>query len=325
MGNEKVILFPKWKKTLEEDSLVALKEKRYEEALHKLDKLISYEVDSHEIVIGKLICLMELDRYEDAQELCEQLLEVKNENYYHYLHIYLTILFQTSQYHRLMEQVEIELDTDTVPLEMRQQFQQLYNMSEKMRNEVIVERQKEYISDLLQAVKDENHVKQWRSVENLRRIKANPVKTMINKLLTENLVHPVTKTAIFLWLKDSEYNESVQVNKLDMQFQVTPNVVSDITSHSMYKQILLLINKIELKNPTLYQLMEALLYRYIYVRYPILPSSEHVNEIAKALTNIGESYMGRQYQSDSELEAVVLRYQNEIKLCESLYLSIIED
>ncbi|WP_404453329.1 DUF3196 family protein [Virgibacillus necropolis] len=325
MENENVILFPKWKKTLEEDSLLALKEKRYEEALHKLDQLLDYQVDNHEIVIGKLICLMELDRYEDAQLLSEKLLENKNENYYHYVHIYLTILFQTNQYKRLMEQVEYELDAATVPQAMKEQFQQLYNMSKKMNVEIRDEKNTEYINELLEAVKEQNHLKQWRTVENLRKINALPSIKVTEKLLTESLVHPVTKTAIFMWLQDSDYNENIRIHKLDMQVEVTPSGVSDIHSLGIYKQILLLINKIELKNPTLYQLMETLLYRYIYVRYPIIPSSEHVEQIAEALTGIGETYLDIHHLEDDTPDSEVLRYQEEIKLCETLYLSIIEE
>src|SRR5690625_307338 len=68
-NNEKIILFPKWREDLQAESLLALKEKRYTEALPKLNLLLAYNVNSHEIIIGKLICLMELGQYEEAQIL----------------------------------------------------------------------------------------------------------------------------------------------------------------------------------------------------------------------------------------------------------------
>ena len=49
--SENVILFPKLQKRLEEESLFALQEKRYEEALSKLNLLLSYHIDNHEILI----------------------------------------------------------------------------------------------------------------------------------------------------------------------------------------------------------------------------------------------------------------------------------
>ncbi|ASK63042.1 hypothetical protein CFK37_13255 [Virgibacillus phasianinus] len=324
MNNEKVILFPKWKQTLEEDSLLALKEKRYEEALHKLDQLLDFQVNNHEIVIGKLICLMELDRYTEAQELNEHLLANKNENYYHYVHIYLTILFQTNQYKKLMEQVEYEYEAADLPGPMREQFQQLYDMSQKLNVEIEDDKHTEYISELREAVKEQNHAKQWRSIESLRKLQARP-SLATEKLLVNDHVHPVTKTAIFLWLKDSGCDEDVHIHKLDMQAEINPSQITDIQANGTYKQILLLINKIESNNPTLYQLMEVLLYRYIYVRFPIMPASDDVEKIAKALTVIGETNLGVRTKSDTKPGHIVERYQDEIKLCETLYLSIIEE
>src|SRR5690625_4141626 len=110
---------------LEKESLQALKDKRFAEALYKLDKLLSYQVNNHEILIGKLICLMELGRYEEAQDLSEELLELHNDNYYHYVHIYLTILFQTNQYDVLMEQVEYELESEEIQIYIEEQYIQI--------------------------------------------------------------------------------------------------------------------------------------------------------------------------------------------------------
>ncbi|WP_430784959.1 tetratricopeptide repeat protein [Virgibacillus flavescens] len=325
MEKENVILFPKWKKKLEEESLFALKEKRYEEALHKLDQLLDYQVNNHEILIGKLICLMELDRHDDAEELSERLLRDKDENYYHYLHIYLTILFQTHQYKKLMDLVDLEVESSTIPHPMRQQFQQLYAMSEKMNVEIKDERSTKYINQLVEAIREKDHVKQWRTVENLRKINASPSLETTSKLLTESLIHPVTKTAIFMWLQDNQVEENVDIHKLDIQMSVIPSKVSQINVHGTYKQILLFISEVEHKNPTLYQFIKTLLYRYIYVRYPIMPSNIHVKEIAKALTNIGETTLGINQSLTEEIDSEVLRYQEEVKLCETLYLSVIEE
>ncbi|MGP4108397.1 DUF3196 family protein [Virgibacillus sp. L01] len=322
-NKENVILFPKWRTALEEESLNAIKEKRYEEALTKLDQLLSYHVDNHEIVIGKLICLMEMDRYEEAQDLCEALLKHKDENYYHYLHIYLTILFQTSQYELLMEQVEFEFESETVPDVIYEQFQQLYDMSKNMKNEIRNEKSSEYIGELLKAVEQENHVQQWRLVEQMRKINANPTDS-IRRLLIENYVHPVTKTAIFKWLQEKSISDEVTINKLNKQLTLTPVNVPDISSHKTMKQTLLLINELEQKNPSLFQLVERLLYRYVYVRYPIMPNDRDIIHIAEALSKIGEEYLDIHTEDNKHLDEQVERYIEEIKMCEALYLTIIE-
>ncbi|MBY7143234.1 tetratricopeptide repeat protein [Virgibacillus sp. NKC19-3] len=323
---DNVILFPKWKTLLEEESLQALKEKRYEEALSKLNKLLSYQVNSYEIVIGKLISLMELGRYGEAQDICEELLQHrhKDESYYHYVHIYLTLLFQTSQYELLMEQVVYEYENNAIPSTVKEQFQQLYDMSEKMQNDLFIEKSTAYLDELISAFYENDHREQWRLIESLRKTKSSPTNTIIKFLVNEN-VHPVTKTAIFHWLQDHEITHEVDIHKLGLQLRVKPVDVTDIKSHQLFKQLVLMISGLEQKDPTLFHLLHQLLYRYTYVRYPIMPRMEDVKLIAEALKITGESYLNIHTNTGEKRSEDVNRYMEEIKLCETLYLGIIEE
>ncbi|GGB28022.1 tetratricopeptide repeat protein [Virgibacillus dakarensis] len=322
--NHNIILFPKWKTVLEEESLAALKEKRYEEALKKLNKLISYHVHNHEIMIGKLICLMELGYHDEAQDLCETLLVDKDQNYYQYLHIYLTLLFQTSQYELLMEQVDYELQTGKIPSPYKKQFEQLYNMSRNMHDQLQEEKTTKYINELLKAVETEDHTKQWFLIEKIRKIKAKPPLKFADPLLHNELIHPVIKTAIFQWLQEMNVSEQVAIHKLDLRLTTDPTKITKITEHGVVKQTKLLIGDLEQENPTLYLLLEKVFYRYAYVRYPIMPPSEDVTAIAEALTSVGKEYLNLSAENEMESEKV-LHYKKEIKMCEALYLSVIDE
>lgn len=321
-NHKNIILFPKWRENLEKESLLALKEKRYTEALPKLNELLNYNVDSHEIIIGKLICLMELGEYDEAQSLCEELLAFKDERYYHYMHIYLTLLFQTNQYDMLLEQIDIELADNGIPSVIAEQFQQLHQMGHQMKIDLVSEQTAEYIEELTDAIHNQNFERQWKLVENLRKMKIDPTLKIIS-YLEDDTVHPVTKTAIFKWLQDKEVPDRIPVCKLNRNVTIRPTEIKDIRQHTLTKQVLLLINKLEQKNPTLFILLEQLFYRYTYVRFPIMPPSEDVEEIARALEIIGNQYL--HIQMNEQASAEVANYIEEIKLCESLYLSIIEE
>lgn len=321
--SDKIILFPRLKKTLEEESLRALQEKRYDEALEKLDELLSYHVDNHEILIGKLICLMELGRYQEAQDLCEELLQHKNEDYYQYVHIYLTILFQTNQYDLLMEQVEEELENDRLPDMLHEQFRQLYDMSKKMKLDMTVDRSSLMTEDLLQAVNEDNHSLQWQIINQLRNMKTAPDKK-VESLLASEVVHPVIKTALLLWMKDAGMSEEVEIHKFSSAMEIVPAEVPDIRRNDMYQKTLFVIQELEEKNPSLYDMLEKLLYRYIYVVYPFLPESEDVLDIADAIRDIGVNYL-HIHTSRKEISEKAKHFIREIRMCDSLYLSIIEE
>ncbi|WP_100011974.1 tetratricopeptide repeat protein [Lentibacillus sediminis] len=319
-----VILFPKWKDTLEEESLQALKEKRYEEALTKLNKLISYQAESYEIIVGKMMCLMELGYYQEAQDICELEMQKKDEHYYHFIHMYVTILFQTHQYDLLLEQAGYELASDSLPPELREQLQQLYHLSENMRNDIAEKENQAYLADFQEAVKKMDHRKQWRLVENLRKRKETPPAEMADCLISSD-IHPVTKTAIFNWLKNSGSIAETSVHKMDQYLSITPASAPDLWDNETNRQILAHISLWEQENPTLFQLMEKLLYRYTYVFYPILPPAGDAEKIAEALAQIAAAYMNLYTTVTETNDPSVGSYMETIQLCEALYLGIIED
>lgn len=323
--DENVILFPKWKTTLKEESFQALQEKRYEEALDKLNELIHYQVENHEIIIGKMICLMELGRYQEAEDLCEEVIQNKqDEHYYHYVHIYLTILFQTNKYSLLMERIQEELNSESLPPQLREQFLQLYDMSEKMETDIVEEKSSRYFDDLMKAVGDKNHDKQWRLVTMLRTMKKEPDKDMV-LLLKADDIHPVIKTAIVQWLQESNYSSLVNVRKLGRQLHVNPDDLTEIRFSSTFQETLYILREMEQENPTLFQFLEQLLYRYFYVLYPLLPSSDEAELIAEALRHICNQVISGQSENTVWNQTDIVPYIEEILECEQLYLSIIEE
>lgn len=324
-NTDNVILFPKWKTALEKESLQALKEKRFEEALEKLNKLLSYDVNDHEIVVGKLMCLIELGRFDESQDICEALLLNKNTdvNYYHYVHIYLTILFQTNQFDLLIEQVKEEFEDESLPESIKEQFQQLYDISWKMKENVIDEKSTEYVDDLKQAVENNEHTKQWRLVEHLRKMKSNPTNEIID-LLENEQVHPVTKTAILNWLREKEISQTVEIHKLKTHINVKPTELPDMEAEPTIKEIAWLIREIEQENPTLFNMIQQLLYRYTYVLYPLVPPNTNVESVVEALRSTGEQHLNIQLNRVDDRSDKVKYYIEEITMCEALYSSIIE-
>jgi len=320
---DNVILFPKWKSMLEEESLKSLKEKKFEEALDKLNELLRFRVDNHEIYMGKLICLMELAQFKEAQDLCEELIQQQSENYYHYLHIYLTILFKTNQFDLLMNQIESEYIQGEIPDMFKQQFEQLYDMSNEMQMGIVQENAEDKLEELWLAIDAGNYSRQWHLVQNLWKMQVTPPTEVID-LLGEEYIHPVIKTAIFEWLQDKNGFAEVAVDKFGLKIHAVPNEVEKLGEHGLLKQLILLIEDVEQTNPSLYGILKQLLSHYLYVRYPVLPPEDDKKYIATAVHEVGETYLNIHKKHREETNEKVDYYKNEIELCETLYLSIIE-
>lgn len=328
-SNDNVIMFPKWKKTLEDESLHALKEKRYVDALEKLNILLDHDVTNHDVMTGKIICLIELGKYEDAEEICLQLLAAKDENYFPYLHIYLTLLFQTSQYQELIERLDDTFETEDIPEPIREQLVQLYDMSEKLYQETKEENSLNYLQELHDAIKEKETFKQWRILVKCRKLDISPYLGQLKELLVSEEIHPVIKTSIMQWLQEQKVNQNIEIHKLGIKKYINPSRLQDIYSHHVTKQILLLLNDIEQHNPSLFELIEKLLYRYLFIRYPLMPLDEELSFISKALKFLGEDYLqlkenkvGEGAEDDKEK---VDYYIKEIELSEKQYFTVLDE
>lgn len=324
MESGNIILFPKWQKTLEEESIAAIKDRQFEKGLEKLDMLLSYQVKNQEIYTGKLICLMELERYEEAQELCESLLMERNENYYHYIHIYLTLLFQTNQYGLLIDIVLVELESGKVPESLVDPFKQLYEMSEKMRLDIEVDKSNIYLDSLFDAVHQDNHIEQSRLINKLRNFNMEPNEKIISLLVNEH-VHPLNKSAIYIWLQEKEIAKPIDIHKFGVHIKLIPLETPKMKDSNIAQKVHARINEIEQKNPTLFQLMETLLGHYLYILYPITPPEADVEWIAKALIVVAKEYLNVFSTETANDEGKLLQYMKEIKTSDALYLSIIEE
>src|SRR5699024_5086844 len=94
-------------------------------------------------------------------------------------------------------------------------------MNDQMKDDIKIEKHTEYINELNQAIKNEDHSLQWRLIENLRKMNSKPTRKII-ALLENKTIHPVTKTAIFHWLQEKEMDEDVAVKKLKLASTVNP-------------------------------------------------------------------------------------------------------
>ncbi|SDK41576.1 tetratricopeptide repeat protein [Sediminibacillus albus] len=327
--NDNVIIFPKWKDTLEEESLQALKEKRYEDALKKLNELIGHEIYSHEIFTGKIICLMELGKTEDAEELCRRLIAQEDDYYFEYLHIYLTLLFQMSEYKQLIEIIEDVFASKTVVEPFQSQLKQLSEMSKKLSQDKMDEQAYDYINELGKAVKAGDSFSQWRLLVQCRGLAVAPYIQFLKRLLKDQQIDPVVKTAIIEWMQEQQIDEDIAVDKLGFTITVNPSKLKGIDSHAVTKQIHVLMREVEQDNPSLFQLLENLLYRYLYVRYPVMPEEKDLVAISHALKIMGAQYLQLEaFENTYRKEAEAFEtdtYLKEIAESQKRYFSIIEE
>lgn len=328
-SNENVVMFPKWKSTLEQDGLNALQEKKYPEALERFEKLISFDAANSEVLTGKLICLMELGRYTEAENICKNLMKDDEENYFKYLHIYLTVLFQTNQYEELLDLLDEVFQSDDIPHEIRKQFWQLYDITKKLNADEVSSEHIENVDEFLASLNTKDVKKQWRFISKLKHQDVHPYIKEIAPYLQMDYIQPVIKTALLQWMQEHQVDQELEVTKLGDSITVNPSKLSDVLTHPSSESLLKHLDEVEQNNPTLYEFIEQLIFRYLYVRFPIMPKDEETPALAKAFFDLGTSYLQlnheavplENYGSDKEVDL----WKQQIEYYEANYFSVLDD
>ncbi|MYL34208.1 tetratricopeptide repeat protein [Pontibacillus yanchengensis] len=324
-----VVIFPKWKTSLEENGLAALKAKKYEEALEHFDQLIQFEAANSEVLTGKLIALMELGRYTEAETICRDLMKLDDGHYFQYLHIYLTVLFQTSQYEELIDLLDEVFKSDDIPQELRQQFWQLYDITEKLKVDETKTEHMESLDEFLVALDTEDVKTQWQLLSKLRKTSIQPYLNDVAPYLKKEHIQPVIKTALLQWMQEQQVERNVEVQKLGESLVVNPSELSDILAHPSSIHILNLLNEVEQNNPTLYEFIQQLLFRYMYVRFPIMPNDKELPSIAKALFELSSTYLQLENEpfpmASSIPDDSVDVWKQQIEYYEVHYFSVLDE
>ncbi|MGP4067565.1 tetratricopeptide repeat protein [Halobacillus sp. B29] len=324
MENNKgnIVMFPKWKTNLEKEGLQALKEKRYQDAVQSLQPLLDYDAANHDVYTGLLMSWIELGEFDEAEDLCKKQMKIEIDHYYHYLHIYITILFQTNRYQDIVDLLDEVFEAEDVPHQSRTQLWQMYEVSRKLLEDYQREQGEKLINDFLAALEKNNIQKQWSMVNQFKKQPALPHVETFRPILKDNSVHPIIKSAVIEWFRDSHIEDQMQVQKFGQIMEVVPGKLNQLQSDYIIKQIQMRLGGIEQNNPSMYVILDRLLYRYCYVRFPLFPNENEVAIIVEALKQIGHQYLQLPYHEKTDIEDVQ-KYIEEIELCEQHYALII--
>lgn len=314
---DRIIMLPALKQSLEKQVYEYIEENKYSEALTVANELINHEVDEININLAKISCLTKLNRLDDAAIFIEELMQNKDKQYFTYFEIYIGILYETNQYEEVMQ----VLDETEIPEELKLKFNELYTIAFQTNEKMKFASAKELLADLEEAINSRDNLIQWNLINELRRLNIKPPGDII-RLLKLDIIHPVVKTSVFNWLNDTEYQEDVEVVKFNKSLILNPAESAGLTAHPSVVKTIFYLTRVEEENPSLYQMIEEMLIKYIYVNYPILYDENEAQNVANALESLcKQSLYG---ELDVEVNDKITKYMNDIAYCYKVYFEVIE-
>ena len=314
---DRIIMLPKVKQSLEEQVYNYIASKKFTEALVITEKLINHDVDEINIYLAKLSCLTELNKLEEAIIFIEELLSKEDEDHFTYFEIYIGLLYETNQYEEMMR----VLDEKEIPEELKQGFNELYRIAFQTNEKIKIASSKELLTELEVAINTKESLKQWNLINQLRKINVKPPEKIVD-LLKLDSIHPVVKTSVFSWLRETLYPKEVEVTKFNKTKSLIPFDTESLTTHAAVVKTIFYLTNIEEENPTLYQMIEEMLIKYIYVNYPILYDEKEAQHVAEALEYLCKRNLYGEI--DKDLSNIVKNYMNDIEYCYKVYFEVIE-
>lgn len=323
MENSKgeIVLFPKWREKLREKGLEAVRHQQYEEAIESLEPLFHYREADDEVITGLLISWVGTGEYVQAEEVCLNRMKVSESAYFQYLHIYITILFHEGKYRELMTLVEEVLEQEDLPGEVRTQLWQMYNVSKDIEDSHQKEEQEYLMEEWQEAINGQQIEKQYSILMKLKSFDPAPLMETFRGYLTDEETHPVIKTAIILWFQSHGVEESTSIHKFGKTISIVPVEIGSPSTHYIVKHLELRLTHIEQEHPIMYDIIVTMLHRYIYIRYPFLPTENEVTYIIEALKMLGNEYL--------QLEETPIRigpetesYKKDIEVANQQYRAI---
>lgn len=304
------------KKEQEIEQLVA--HERYEDALDQIDELMEQAYETESLYLQKLHCLMQVDAWEAMEKLAEPLSKLKDRGYkYEYKLFYYISLYHQAQYKLVIELIEEQELPETVPEEITQAIQTIYDSSQQQ-----IKEEAHHIEQQMQmAIISTNEQAQWQLFHQWSQLDLPPPAMFVDMLAHPD-VNRFVKTFIIDALQTWEKEGEVTIVKGDHAKETTLSQLPTLTNHPIYQATYKRLAEIEHFNPTLFELSKDLFHRYMEYIYPFLYSEEEIITVSEAVFTVADFYLEGSMAEEEFDPEKLQQYINEVAKSNEAYFKL---
>ena len=249
-----VVLFPQLSERYIDQGFLALKERKFEDALRCFEILRQYNAETEQTELASVICLLELKRIEESKEQCEKLLETGTVLFGDILETYVTILVQTNDYEGVIEIIEEVLQTKELAPEQKEKLAQLALFAQGMlHGEEGPQVDSNFdLDEFTNELFVENFGHKLRVINSLSLKNLDKALPALQKFLLDEEQHPYLKTSILYKMVENQMEEKVEVEKFGDTITVIPANIGHNEEQSN-KIIHILSNRLEHDHPDIFE------------------------------------------------------------------------
>lgn len=276
-----VIVFPNTVQVLLTEGMNLLKDEKYVSARDKLYEVLFYEPEHPGALGAYAYCLFELGEYEEALEVCKELLKVGPVHYLETMELYISILMQLRAFSEAEHVIEALIEEEVLPAERLEQFQQLRDLNERIASKSAPVK----IDPTLYAV---GNFVALPPAEQERRVLELPVGSVevMKSSMIELVQHPDTdllaKTYILFKLYEENVDAQVKLNKFSLDGTYSIQQLPDPAQDNKIIAVKKVLEDAMQKDPTRLEMTMELFDRHVFIFYPFLWEAFSENQVAEA-------------------------------------------
>lgn len=284
MGN--VIVFPTTVNRLLAEGMSSLKEEKYEDARDSLYQVLTYEPEHAAALGGYTYCLYELGEFEEALEVCRELLQIGPIHYLETMELYISILMQVREFEEAEKMIEVLIEEKVLPEERLEQFQQLRDLNER-----IAANASEKVDASLYAIDVFLALHPAEQEQLILDLPTTSYQALKKKLLAI-IEHPeadlLTKTYILFMLFQEKIEAEVAIQKFHYKSTFTISELPDPVNNGRIRKVMSIMEEALAKDPTRLGLVKELFERHIYLMYPFMWDDYQEAEVAEGYMDYTE-------------------------------------
>lgn len=302
-----VVVFPTTINRLLTEGMTLLKEERYEEARDGLYQVLTYEPE-HPAALGAYsYCLYELGEYEEALEVCRELLKVGPIHYLETMELYISILMQVREFEEAERVIQALIEEDVLPEERLEQFQLLRDLNDRIASKSIEKIDAEqYAPEVFLKL---NPFEQERRVMELPPSSFGPLKNKLVALIEHPDIDLLAKTYILFIMRQENIKARVNIHKFHYFGEFNIQDLSDPQESLRVNEIKGIFGEELAKDPTRLEMANELFERHVYLFYPFLMDEYEAKEVAEAYMSYLEGlFTGEVDQAgDEDLQKLIIQ------------------
>ena len=319
-NKDNVILFPGLEKRLLEKGLDYLKQQKYRDAIQYLEQALEHDPENSDVYVGLVLANYEAGNTHQAKEMVAEMLRSGLGDYIQVIDMYLMILVQLNEYKEVVATIEALLEEREIPADKHEHFISMLEFGKRMLNgdtemESIESFEEETEEEELNLFDYKTPNDQVMVAAELAKVNIRPYVTKVKEYVESEAGHPFLKTMLLNILKEQEYGEETHVRKFDWEESFTPAEIPELKDYIENSGVIqLLSSEIESDDPVLFENVQSLVERYLFLVYPFELPIGRASAWAAACHFTANEYYG----FEDPLESFAEIYGSEVEEAEQV-------